>query len=177
MIILVDMDGVLADYNLGIEKELKKRCLWTPDRNEFKTFYYADNCPPEYGKVIDVIGSKKGFAFDLPSIKGGKEALEKMLELGQEVRICTAPFGDYKITIPEKLAWAEYNIGKGWAKKIVLTKDKTLIRGDILIDDKPKILGIMEPVWEHVLYDKSYNKEVEGKRRLTWENWREVLGI
>ncbi len=171
------MDGVLADYNLGIEKELKRRGMWTPDINELKHFYYKDNCPPEYELILETIHRQKGFTFELEPISGGKEALEKMVELGHEVRICTAPFGDYQITMPEKLAWAEYNIGKGWTKKLIIARDKTFIRGDILIDDKPEIKGIMTPTWEHVLYDWHYNREVVGKRRLTWDNWREVLEI
>lgn len=177
MIILVDMDGVLADYNLGIEKELKRRGMWTPDINELKHFYYKDNCPLEYELLQETIHAQKGFAYGLELVAGGKEALEKMVELGHEVRICTAPYGDYQITFPEKLAWAESNIGKDWSKKIVLTRDKTLVRGDILIDDKPEIKGIMNPAWEHVLYTQPYNNDVYGKRRLTWDNWRKVLEI
>ena len=177
MIILVDMDGVLADYNGGIEKELKRRGMWAPAEEQFKNFYYADNCLQEYGAVIETIQRQKGFTFDLEPIQGGKEALEKMVELGHEVRICTAPFGDYQITMPEKLAWAEHKIGKDWARRIILARDKTLVRGDVLIDDKPEITGIVKPFWEHVLYTQSYNEKIEGKRRLTWDNWREVLEI
>jgi len=50
-----------------------------------------------------------------------------------------------------------------------------MIRGDILIDDNPKILHEDKASWEHVLYDKSYNKDIKDKRRLTWQNWHEVL--
>ena len=32
-------------------------------------------------------------------------------------------------------------MGKDWSNRIILTKDKTIIAGDLLFDDKPKITG------------------------------------
>ena len=45
----------------------------------------------------------------------------------------------------------------------------------VLIDNKPVITGVeAHPEWEHILYDRPYNREV-NKRRITWENWRDIL--
>ena len=66
-------------------------------------------------------------------------------------------------------------MGFGWTKKIILTKEKAMVRGDILIDDKPKIKNEDKALWEHIFYDKPYNREIEGKRRLTWKNWKQIL--
>ncbi|MDO8264840.1 MAG: 5'-3'-deoxyribonucleotidase, partial [Candidatus Parcubacteria bacterium] len=62
-------------------------------------------------------------------------------------------------------------------KRIILSRDKTLIRGNFLIDDRPEIKGSSIPEWEHIIFDCSYNRNVTNKKRLTWENWREVLNI
>ena len=32
-------------------------------------------------------------------------------------------------------------MGKDWRNRMILTKDKTIIAGDLLFDDKPKITG------------------------------------
>jgi len=32
------------------------------------------------------------------------------------------------------------------------------------------------PSWEHIFYDRPYNRDME-KRRLTWENWKDVLEL
>ena len=61
--------------------------------------------------------------------------------------------------------------------RIILTRYKTLVVGDILIDDRPELTGIKSPTWEHVLFDQPYNKAVTGKRRLNWQNYQKVLGI
>ncbi len=38
-------------------------------------------------------------------------------------------------------AWVEKHLGYDFLEQVILTRDKTLIAGDILIDDKPDILG------------------------------------
>jgi hypothetical protein len=44
-----------------------------------------------------------------------------------------------------------------------------------LIDDKPEITGVeKEPTWEHILYDRPYNRGI-NKRRITWGNWKDIL--
>ncbi|HEX9597652.1 MAG TPA: hypothetical protein VF982_12285, partial [Anaerolineales bacterium] len=67
------------------------------------------------------------------------------------------------------------HLGRDWISQLILSTDKTLVQGDILIDDRPEIKGAVKPVWEHVLYDQPYNRKVEGQRRLTWATWKEVL--
>lgn len=38
-------------------------------------------------------------------------------------------------------AWVERHLGPEFLDKVILTRDKTIVSGDILIDDKPDILG------------------------------------
>lgn len=38
-------------------------------------------------------------------------------------------------------AWVEKHLGHEFLEQVILTRDKTVITGDILIDDKPDILG------------------------------------
>jgi 5'-nucleotidase len=64
--------------------------------------------------------------------------------------------------------------GSEFTKGVILPRDKTLVRGDVLIDDKPTIGGISTPQWRHVLFDQPYNRHLSGPR-VQWENWREVL--
>ena len=41
--------------------------------------------------------------------------------------------------------------------------DKTLVRGDVLIDDKPHVTGSNAPTWQHLLYDAPYNRDIERR--------------
>ena len=88
------------------------------------------------------------------------------------------PLSLYAYCVLEKYQWVEKYLGYGFTKKLILTRDKTLVRGDMLIDDKPEITGIQKPVWEHIIYDFPYNRHITGNRRIVrWKNWRKILGI
>ena len=37
--------------------------------------------------------------------------------------------------------WVENHLGKDWINRLILTRDKTMINGHVLIDDKINITG------------------------------------
>jgi 5'-nucleotidase len=179
MRILVDMDGVIADFEHGFLEDWRATY---PDKfyipfEERNTFQLTDQYPEDLKALVGQIYCEPGFFRKLNPIAGGIEALWEMDRLGLEVFICTSPLKIYQNCVIEKYIWVEENLGVAWTKRLVMTRDKTLVRGDILIDDKPVIEGADVPAWEHVLYDQPYNRtaEVSHKRRLTWANWKEVL--
>lgn len=45
------------------------------------------------------------------------------------------------VCVRVQYAWVEKHLGHDFLEQVILTRDKTLITGDILIDDKPDILG------------------------------------
>lgn len=100
-----------------------------------------------------------------------------LVDMDNDVRFCTSHFLTYTHCVFEKFQWIEEHFDASFVDRIILTRDKTLVRGDILIDDKPKITGLAKPTWEHVLYDRPFNREITDARRLTWQNWRDVLGL
>lgn len=178
MIILVDMDDVLAEFERGVidnivEKHPDKKDLFKKDRKEF-------NLKEEYPELKDLIGEivgKEGIVHGLEPVKGSIKALKELEEKGHDVFICTSPLTDYRNNVFEKYKWVDENLGQEWVRKIILTKDKTLIKGDILIDDKPVITGKTDPTWEHVIFDRPYNKHIKDKKRMNWDNWKEVLEL
>jgi 5'-nucleotidase len=170
MIILVDMDDVLADFEGEFINRWK---IKHPDKpyvaRENRTIFgLADNYPPEYLRLVKGIYTEKGFFLNLPVIEGAIEGINKFKELGHEVFICTAPIKSYQNCVLEKYEWVNNNLGKEWTMRIILTRDKTLVKGNILIDDNPQITGANEPEWEHVIYEQPYNRKVTNKRRMTW---------
>jgi len=159
-IILVDMDGVLTNYELGFLDEWRKR---HPEKmsiavEERKTFYARDQYPAEYKQLMHEITASKGFYLNLPIIDGAREGIEKLAR-EHEVRICTAPISDYRNCVAEKLEWSERELGKEWPMKTIIAKDKTFVFGHYLIDDRPnaEVGGKMKPFWQQVLYKQPYN--------------------
>ena len=177
--ILVDMDGVIADFDGEFLKRWRER---HPEKffipmEERTVFYVKDQYPEELKPLVMEILLEPTFFRDMMPIDGAKEALLEMDAMGLEVFVCTSPFSTYQNCVREKYEWAENTLGSNWVNRIILTKDKTLIKGDLLIDDKPQITGVESvPSWEHVIYDRPYNRG-ENKRRLTWENWKNILGL
>ena len=72
-------------------------------------------------------------------------------------------------------AWVERHFGEAFLPRLILAKDKTWVHGDVLIDDKPEVTGSRTPTWQHVIFDQPFNRGADGPR-MTWSNWREVLG-
>ncbi|CAB1338014.1 unnamed protein product, partial [Coregonus sp. 'balchen'] len=73
----------------------------------------------------------------------------------------------------------EKHLGYDFLEQIILTRDKTVVTGDILIDDKPDILGVEpNPTWEHILFTACHNKHISSSHRrlLSWaDDWRAIL--
>jgi|SRR3989344_2466124 len=179
MKILVDMDGVIADFERGV---LDTYQLLYPDKyyiplEKRTVFKVKEQYPKNLQKLVEDIYLAPGFFRSLFPIEGGLDALLEMQTKGHEVFICTSPLSKYQHCVLEKFEWVDSYLGKEWVEKIILAKDKTLIRGDLLIDDKPEVKGVETPLWEHILYSQPYNNSTANKRRLTWQNWHQVLCV
>jgi 5'-nucleotidase len=175
MTILVDQDGVIADFEAGFYDEWQRKFPHFEATRPRMRFELSEVFPAEYHDDVGAIYRAPGFFAGLPPVQGAKEALEELLALGHDVRICTSPLKRNPACIAEKCEWIQRHFGPAFLDRMVVTKDKTVVHGDVLIDDRPEVHGVRTPSWEHVLYDRSYNADVVGKRRLTWLDWKEVL--
>lgn len=179
MIVLVDMDNTLVDFDVGLLKiwqKLYPHEFFVP-LEERTAFHPHNDYPKHLQSKVQNICHEEGFIHDLPPTPGGIEAVHELLNKGHDVRFCTSHLLTYDHCVLEKYQWIERNFDASYVDRIILTRDKTLIRGDILIDDKPEITGIKKPIWEHILYDRPFNRGITNKRRLDWQNWQKILDL
>jgi len=181
MFILLDQDGVLSDHGA----ELYTR--WADQYpEEFDRYHIPlDQAPYDLtshfgGEVTEhlkAIEQTPGFWASLPPIDGALEGANELVALGHVVCICTRPSKRVtEICALEKFQWVQRRLGQAWIERMMVVRDKTFAHGDILIDDKPKIVGAREPSWQHVIFDQPYNRHVADRPRFSWSiNWRDAL--
>jgi 5'-nucleotidase len=177
--ILVDMDGVLADWDaawdaaLDVLGEPAATITRSHQRTEWNLNHGLDAAQQQI--VADLL-NRPGYYADLPAIDGGRAALREMRDEGHDVRIVTSPWVSNPTCASDKLTWVVRHLGQSWGKRTIITNDKTLVRGDYLIDDKPEISGAMAPTWEHVYFDRPTNRTNTTRRRLhRWADWRTIV--
>jgi 5'-nucleotidase len=177
MIILIDQDGPLADFTAGFNSYWAKmfpgRLIISKERR--KNFYLEEDYPEDLRPLIEKVFFVEGFYRNLPVVEGAIEAIGEMIRAGFDVRICTSPRTRYENCVLEKYQWVENNFGHEFTKGMIMTRDKTLVKGDYLIDDKPEIIGSASPEWEHLLFDYPYNQDAKNKRRINWKNWKDII--
>jgi 5'-nucleotidase len=110
-IVYVDMDNVLVDFESGIEKL---------------------NLDPNMSDLDEVDGI---FSQMIP-LKRAIEGYNRLVELGYDVYILsTAPWKNPSAW-SDKLIWVKEYIGENAKKRLILSHNKNLNKGDFLIDDR-----------------------------------------
>ena len=142
--ILVDMDGVIADFEaqfLNFWRRAYPDARWVDvaDRRE----HYVDRDPSGAYDVkrSHLVIETAGFYASMPEVPGAIAALNELSQHA-DVCICTAPFGDGEVMArceAEKRAWIAEKLGDSWLspERFICVKDKTVVSGLLLIDDKP----------------------------------------
>jgi len=188
--ILLDMDGVLVDWDAGFRREWA-RFGHDPSKIDRTKSYSMEECVvPELSNAAIQVMSQPGFFKDLPPMEGAVKAVEEMVESGFSVLICTSPLPCNPTCPQDKIDWVRRHLGHVQFKQpgdptkridaqdvIVMTRDKTFVMGDVLIDDKPVIKGSMRPTWEHIVFAAPYNELKPGDERLRLGDWTSWQGV
>ncbi|XP_061031745.1 5'(3')-deoxyribonucleotidase, cytosolic type [Eubalaena glacialis] len=185
--VLVDMDGVLADFEAGLLRGFRRSFPGEPHvpLQERRGFFACEQyraLRPDLADKVASVYEAPGFFLDLEPIPGALEAMREMNDMQDtEVFICTSPLMKYDNCVHEKYRWVEKHLGPQFVERIILTRDKTVVLGDLLIDDKDTIQGQEEtPSWEHILFTCCHNQHLAlpppRRRLLSWrDNWKEII--
>lgn len=173
--ILVDMDGVIADWGTSYGAALDNYgadAAMIPRHKDQRSFDLFSGLTPLETAIVHEAMANMNY-FKLLPIEGAVDALCGMVDYGHDVVICTSPWLPNPSCVKDKIDWVSEHLGDGWADRVIITKDKTMVRGDYLIDDKPNITGRFKPSWEQIVFTQPYNVGVLDQYRIdSWTDWK-----
>lgn len=143
-IVYVDMDDVLCHFTRRFEQKL----LANPK--------------------IQYPQCEYGFFASLDPISGASDAMNRFQKLTEakkyNVYILTSPSTKNPLSYTEKRIWVENNIGDFWLERLIISPNKSLLKGDVLIDNNVSGKGQEDfegklihfgnteyPTWERVM--------------------------
>lgn len=183
-IILLDMDNTLVDWDGEFVRRWMARFPDEPPLGLHQRAFFEMERNFEENQVPAVLSimAEPGLYESLIPYPGALDAVRGMQQRGWVVRLVTAPHPScFASCAKEKMIWTERHLGADFCRKVVLTSDKTLVRGDVLVDDKPHQTGdVAEPEWSHLVYRQKYNATAAGgegqpPQLERWEDWETVI--
>lgn len=183
MNILLDCDGVLADFPGGVVKAVNQFYSTNWKTSDIKTWDIGQSLglPTD---IIDEIASQPGFCLDLEPYPEALEAVKKLKTLG-DVWIVTSPHKS-KTWCWERIKWCERHLDISY-KRVINASDKRLISGDLFLDDKPANLEnwCNDQKGVALLWDQTWNRDfpaiwhpppvIKGGLITRAKNWQQVL--
>ena len=129
-IVYVDMDNVLVDFPEGIKS-------------------LSEETKEQYDHEYDEV---PGFFSDLPPVEGALEGFQKLSEQYDTYILSTAPWNNPSAWI-DKVRWVHRHLPEAAYKRLILSHNKHLNKGDYLIDDR-KANGAEKFAGEHIHFGK-----------------------
>ena len=176
--ILVDMDGVLANWGARYDAGLNRAGAIArdiPRTVDQRSFDLKAGRSPAEREAISAVMTEPGFYADLDPIDGAVDALLEMREEGHDVWICSSPMPGNPTCAQDKLDWVATYLGEDWVPRVILTHDKASVMADLLIDDRPDIPNAVSATWRQLLFDQPYNRETPLPRMGDWRLWRSCV--
>ncbi|AWW00498.1 5' nucleotidase, NT5C type [Arcticibacterium luteifluviistationis] len=170
-ILFLDMDDVMADAGQGIldiynahfktnhtKESLAQNTLW------------EEEIGANYLSVRNQLHNP-GFFRNL-AVKD--DAIEVVRELNEKYNVYIASAAmEFPNSLKEKHEWLEEHFPFIHWKNMILCGDKSILKGDILIDDHLKNLSVFDG--QTLLFDAIHNVKTEGHQRV--HNWKEVADV
>lgn len=166
--ILVDMDGVLADVYSRFfelhEQETGRRLSYADVSGKLE----AEAFPNQLKWV-----TTPGFFRSVPVMKGSVEGLKKLNFLFDVVVISMAT--EFPQSLTDKQLWMYDHFPFITWKQLVFCGNKSLIKGDIMIDDHPKNLDNFNG--ETIIFTQPHNIFLNNTRHKRVSSWQEIESL
>lgn len=157
-IVLVDMDGPLADFDGYFYEQCIERG-WTLDATcETQTARYMSDhvVSKAERKLSRKMVEETDWFRTLPVVPGAIEGINELARHA-DVWICTKPLEANVTCRDEKAEWVRIHLGAKWEQRLIIAPNKSLVRGSILLDDAPFPEWFSVAEWQPVIFPYPYN--------------------
>lgn len=154
--VLVDMDGVLADFDGPLFRYFGAELDCTPETQIHR--FLTNHLPDEWlrRQMRAMVEGNRWFA-RLPVMPGAKEGVKYLQDAGHDVWIVSKPLEASRSCASDKFEWVEEHF-PSLVGKLILAPDKGLVKGDYLIDDAIKPSWLEYATWEPIVFDHPWNR-------------------
>ena len=159
--VLVDMDGVLADFDRANNEIVRTHFPDMPIIDNRREFYFKDSYAdhPEVVEKIENDCRLPGFIRNFQPIDNALEGWKRILTAGYIPRVCSSPLENHPTIINEKKAWLEEyfvpTFGSWVVDTAIFNRDKSGYQAIAIIDDRPTLRGMEKAVWQHILFTQT----------------------
>ena len=175
MIILVDMDDTIEQLLKAWLRGVNARYGRDVRYEDVEDWDVSAAYPGLTWEQVYAIPMAPGFWRTVDPIPGAAEALQRLMAAGHQVYIVTATECD---SVPEKMndLLFRYFPFLSW-RQVIITSNKQLIRGDVLIDDGVHNLegGDYVKILMTAPHNRGYDAEANGMIRVN--NWSEIEAL
>lgn len=171
--LLIDMDDVLGDLLSAWMNLLNSRYNLNVDVTEVidwnMEIFYPTLTPEQIFSPLE----EKELWEEVQPVPGSQKYLKMLHEEGFNIKICTAA-SPLEFALKTKYFFNQH-FSFIDPSDVICVKDKSLIRGDILLDDNYRNLSGGE--YEGVLFDKPYNRKYDFKRVESWSQFYDYVHL
>lgn len=180
MRLLLDMDGPLAAFDQrGWEIIRERKVLTDVDGWKNQTHrYFTDHATTRRSRLfVRKLTQAQGWFRELPVVPGAQEGVQDLLYHDVDLWVCTKPMGTNPYCADEKRAWIAEHFPE-LTNRLIITPNKSLIDGDVLLDDAPAIEWLPLATWRAVIFNAPFNgagSQWEDLQHWTWGDPLDLL--
>ena len=167
MRLLIDMDGVVADFLSHWCEVFNERYNQKLKPSDIKTWRMHESIPGATQEACEDLIWEPGFFFNLKPIPGAIKAIEQLHEQGHEIVFVTSCLAGHA----DKHAWLKRYFS--FPVRVTFTAEKYLVKGDVLIDDYMVNLQQWQAEWPDgmpICFAAHYNEQWQGLRAYDWDS-------
>ena len=170
-VVLIDIDSTLNNFQEHFIREFLKKYPDFAEKLPEEPVHF-DILKVDKPKGLEIL-TADGFTEGMVPLPGAVEAVHELEKRGHTVFFCTALVTDTSNAMRDRVQWIGKWFGEKWMKRVIFALDKTMVRGDFLIDDSPfKTKGTQTPLWKLIVFDVKYNRGEEYYGRIF--GWKDL---